>query len=227
MGLFDFIKSASPNGRISSAERKTKTETLLKSLNIPFIDHLPLVAEEEDIVLRSPQEIARRAIVLVYLCYAADFPESKNQVISFLKEKNLWNSVSQEEQELFGAEITRQQQIDLSWRAEATWLLLWTINKVKRLELPTRYVNVGAMMDLFPGFMKDPGKFIESARLRPVSEILDVLDLTYRLHWATRDAQLKSLPPLKVDAGIVEERHYAINWVTCYAEDWDDISTDT
>lgn len=227
MGLFDFLKPAAPNGRISSAERKAKTESLLKSLNIPFIDHLPLVEEEEDVRLRTAPEIAKRAIVLAYLCYAADFSDAKNQVISFLKEKNLWDSVSPLEQKLFGSEITREQQINLSWRAEATWLLLWTINKVKKLELPIGYVNVTAMMDLFPGFMKDPAKFIDSARLRPTAEILDALDLTYRLHWATRDAQLKNLPPLKVDAGILEERHYAINWVTCYAEDWDDITTDT
>jgi hypothetical protein len=63
--------------------------------------------------------------------------------------------------------------------------------------------------------------------LRPVSEILDMADLIYRLHWASRDAYLnKKDPPAKLNEGIIEERHYAINWITCL-EEWDDITTDT
>ena len=33
--------------------------------------------------------------------------------------------------------------------------------------------------------------------------------------------------PGDIDTGIIQEWHYAINWITYYDENWDDILTDT
>lgn len=60
-----------------------------------------------------------------------------------------------------------------------------------------------------------------------MSDILDVSDLTYRLHWATRNAELNNSQTIALNSGIVSGRHYAINWVTFYADSWDDVTTDT
>ena len=70
--------------------------------------------------------------------------------------------------------------------------------------------------------------FIETAQLRSVSEILDETDRIYRIHWAVREAQLKEQPvPAGLDPDVVWERHYALNWLTWYADEWDDVTTDT
>ena len=75
--------------------------------------------------------------------------------------------------------------------------------------------------------MTDTKDFIQSASIRTVSEILDLSGLTYRLHWATRHTELNNLETLDLNSSIVQERHYAINWVTYYEDNWDDITTDT
>jgi hypothetical protein len=53
--------------------------------------------------------------------------------------------------------------------------------------------------------------------------------LIYRYHWATTDARIKSQPaPVKLEGGVVQERHYVLNWLIGYLnQEWDDISTDT
>jgi len=71
-------------------------------------------------------------------------------------------------------------------------------------------------------------EFISSARLRPKSEILDETDRIYRIHWAVRDAQINSRPiPAGLNGSVVVERHCALNWLTWYADEWDDVTTDT
>ena len=212
---------------MTSSERKEKTETLLKSLNIPFIDNLPLIEEENEVKLRTPIEIAKRILVLTYLCYVAEVPKDNMSVINFLKQQDLWECVSRDEKQLFQKELTDLDLIDVSWRSEAIWILLWTINKVNDLELPIEEIIISDILDLLPDFKVDTKEFINTATIRTVSEILDQSDLIYRLHWATRNSVLGMLNAPNINSDIVSERHYAINWVTCQEENWDDITTDT
>lgn len=230
MGIFDIFKKPNNGSNPKTAEqRKKQTETYLKSLNIPFIDHLPLIEEESEVKIRAAQEIAERILVLVYLAYVSEVPDERENVIDFLKTNSLWDKVSPDEKELFQKEeLTDQETANISWRSEGVWLLLWTINKVDKLELPTEQVEIPKIVSRLPEFLTDPTEFIKSAIIRPTTEILDQSDLIYRLHWATRNADLNNQPmPANLDLSIIMERHYAINWVTFYADEWDEISTDT
>jgi hypothetical protein len=213
---------------MTSIERKQKTESLLKDLGIPFIDHLPTVEEEDEVNIRTPKEIAKRLLCLTYLCYATEDEESKEQIIDFLKKENLWDSVTEDEKILFTKpKLTDQERVNVSWRSEAIWLLLWTIQKVDILDLPIDEVNIADIVNRLPKLMSSTKDFIESATIRTTGDILDQSDLIYRLHWATRQAELDNDIELELNPSIVVERHYAINWVTYYGENWDDITTDT
>ena len=213
---------------MTSIERKQKTESLLKSVGIPFIDHLPGVEEEHEVQLRTPKEIAQRLLCLTYLCYATEDEESKEQVLAFLKEENLWEGLTEDEKLLFTkSRLTDQEKVNVSWRSEAIWLLLWTIQKVDALDLPIDEVNIADIVDRLPELMSSTKDFVESASIRTIGDILDQSDLIYRLHWATRQAGLDGNTQVELNPSIVAERHYAINWVTYYAESWDDITTDT
>src|SRR5688500_9660503 len=66
----------------------------------------------------------------------------------------------------------------------------------------------------------------QSDEQSPALEYTDVSDLTYRLHWATRHSELNNLKTLDLNSSIIQERHYAINWVTYYEGNWDDITTE-
>jgi hypothetical protein len=230
MGIFDIFKKPNNGSNPKTAEqRKKQTEKYLKSLNIPFIDHLPLIEEESEVKIRTAQEIAERILVLVYLAYVSEVVDERENVIDFLKTNSLWDKVSPDEKELFQKEeLTDQETANISWRSEGVWLLLWTINKVEKLDLPTEQVEIPEIVSRLPEFLTDPTEFIKNANVRPTTEILDASDLIYRLHWATRNADLNNQPmPANLDLSIIMERHYAINWVTFYADEWDEISTDT
>jgi hypothetical protein len=98
---------------------------------------------------------------------------------------------------------------------------------VAKIDLPIEQVEIPKILRLLPDFMTATNEFVETASLRTVSEILDLSDLTYRFHWAARQADLDKLVKSELNLSITEERHYAINWVTYYEENWDDITTDT
>ena len=212
---------------MTALERKHRTEKLLKYLDIPFIDHLPLIEEENEVQIRSAQDIAKRLLILTYLCYVGEVPDATSDVITFLKSEKLWDNVSADERELFQKELTDKEKVNISWRTEAIWLLLWAINKVDKLELPQNEVSIPDILECLPKIMASTKDFIESATIRTTSDILDVSDLTYRLHWATRNAELNNSRTTDLNSSIVSERHYAINWVTFYMDNWDDITTDT
>lgn len=230
MGILDIFRlRKNGNSPKTAQQRKKQTEKQLKSMGIPFIDHLPVVDEESEVRVRTSREIAERILILVYLAYTSEVPDEREKVIEFLKTNLLWDKVSPAEKELFQKdELTEQEVVNISWRSEAVWLLLWTINKFDNIELPTKQIEIGEIVSRLPKFLTDPREFIETSTVRPTTEILDALDLTYRLHWATRNADLIKQPmPANLSLSIVMERHYAINWVTYYADEWDEVTTDT
>jgi hypothetical protein len=114
---------------MSTSKSKSQTEILLASLSIAFFDRIALIEKEQESEIRSPQDIAKRILILSYLCYIADVEEDKSEVIEFLKKENLWASVTNDEQQLFLKEkLTEKEKINISWRAEGIRLLLFTIN---------------------------------------------------------------------------------------------------
>jgi hypothetical protein len=98
---------------------------------------------------------------------------------------------------------------------------------VEELKPPTEICDVPASVSLLQ--QRSRKQFIEESKLRPIAAILDQNDLIYRYHWAVVDARVNGLKmPEKIDASVVLERHYVLNWLIGYMEqDWDDISTDT
>jgi hypothetical protein len=73
-------------------------------------------------------------------------------------------------------------------------------------------------------------EFIRDAKLLSADEILDATDLIYRYDWVCVNSRLNGkLAPAGLDASVVYERHYALNWLTGYLDkaDWDDVTTET
>jgi hypothetical protein len=213
---------------MSALKSKSQTEILLESLNIPYYDRFPLINKEQESEIRSPQDIAKRILVLTYLSYISNVGEDRLEVIEFLKEEDLWDSVTKQEQIQFLKEtLTEKERINISWRSEGIWLLLFTINKIDKIELPQQEIAMDSIFAQIPDFMKQTKEFIQSAVIRSPAEILDQLDLIYRIHWALRNAASNNLAPLDLNPSIVFERHHAINWVIDPSLNWDDVTTDT
>jgi hypothetical protein len=210
---------------MTALERKHNTEIVLKQFNIVLNDQLPPLEEEADIVMKSPGEIAERIVVLTYLSCAGQQEHLREDIIEFLKSEKIWQSVSEQEKELFTkTELSDDDKTVIAWRSEAILFLLWTINKIESLSLPAEEVDMNEMFQVLPGFFESTEKFISSASVRSASEILDQADFAFRFQWAARETDLNSetgLSSFPFNPGILYERYHAVNWVTGIEGEWE------
>lgn len=210
-----------------SAARKARSEAVLAREGVPFIAHLPMLEPVAQTRFRSTEAVANRAICLLLVSGMGETGDY-NLMHPFIDEWGAGPHLSPAELAFLNTrEPTQHDRVQFSWRYEGLSALVWSLGFPHDLGRPDHIVDVGALV----GMMRDlgPEGFRANARLRDGAEILDVLDLTYRYHWAVVDARLNGREaPAGLDGGVVMERHYALNWLTSYADqDWDDISTDT
>jgi len=210
--------------------RKEKTEKILKNKGIKVNVNLPRVESENETTIREPKEIARRVTILATTNMVAYNRITGTQAIEYLKKYKLWKFVTPNEKS-FVNNPTDEQKNQETWKSEGIWVLMWALKNVDEIEFPNKMVDLNKIPpEKYPiGEEKDPNKFINSFNeIRSKSEILDVMDLYYRLDWACVDARINNREINKVLSGVVYERHYALNWLVNYMEQkWDDISCDT
>jgi hypothetical protein len=181
-------------------------------------------------IVRSAQEVARRAIALYCttgLAYGAD----RADLLRWLAENDLKTALSPYEAKLFAASaLSERETIQVTWYAERLIVLLWALCKIDELPPANEQCNTAIAAKFLPPFADiQVAAFMDGARLRPDIELIEMADKTLNLHWAARDAKFNNRPPPShVDIGIILERHYAINWVTGYEGlEWDMVTADT
>ena len=212
-----------------SQKRKQRSEKLLTKLGSEYLPSLPVIETEEEMQLRSSFEIGRRIICLLCVAAVSDGVD-RLEIIDWLKKEKIYKHLSNDERQfLIKKNPDKNELIKFSWQSECLWLLLWSVNKVKR-DLPIEECDINMIIDVVPGFGESISDFINSLKIKNKKEILDLSDFLYRAHWTTRQFSLDNKTNIGVlNPGVVQEWHYAINWLTCYNEidDWDEITTDT
>jgi hypothetical protein len=180
--------------------------------------------------LRDPKEIAIRAIILDVLVSVAHKNDSR-ELISWLKRENLWEKVTEKEKLfLTASEPTKNDYIKATWRIESLNILLWSIGKLKSAGSTASLCDTQAIQDMSDSYyLRSTKEFIKNAKLIDRELILSQKEVIYQLHWEVRDARIKGIAPSdKHNPGVVQERHYALNWLIGYMDqEWDDITTDT
>jgi len=210
-----------------SERRKKRSEELLKILGIPIDPSLPPIESEEETTPPSAKDMAKRA---VGFCAVALRGEGLKQqeVISLLNGKDVWASATPEEKKfLLKKKPARQEMINFKWRYESLWVLLWALGHEEDLGAPTSICDVQRAVRMVLDIPSED--FIQRAKSRPISKILDEADLIYRYDWAVVDARIKGKEaPGNLNPGVVYERHYALNWLIGYMDqEWDEVTTDT
>jgi Domain of unknown function (DUF4272) len=179
--------------------------------------------------LRSAADVAERCLAL-YAVLASGHGVARGGLVKWLKDEAVWDSVSPEERVfLQSRSITQADVAKATWRAEALMPLVWALGLIARLRPPTELCDLPSLRSVLPPIGSAVSDFVSRAKLRDEEEIFDVLEDTFQAHWAIRDA-VKHGKPLAYahEAEVVEERHQALNWLVCYAnQDWDDVTTDT
>jgi len=209
-------------------ERKFRSEEICKFEGVSVNPHLPLVEDESEIKLRTNEEVAWRAMALGIVSVKGEGLE-QSRVLEIVEQYNLQNAFTPHEKDfIYNQNPSESDCAKFSWRYESYWVLLWALSYIKELGRPDQICDVPTAVRIMIDSV-NANTFIENARLRNIDEILDATDLIYRYHWACVDARLKGqTTPARLDAGVVYERHYALNWLVGYLEqEWDEISTDT
>jgi hypothetical protein len=209
-------------------QRRERSESLLRSEGIPLRKKpLPTLPTETEAKRRTKKEVAQRAIVLLAVAVKAEGLETE-LLRSFLLQYGVKHEhFSPKELDfLYNPAPSDQYRSLFGWRYEAAWTLLWALGFVDRLDRPSKICDAGEAMKILRG-RRNEIQFIKEAELRPMAEILDQADLIYRYHWAVREARRSGTPvPEGLDPDVVEERHYALNWLHQDWQ-WDLITLDT
>lgn len=122
----------------------------------------------------------------------------------------------------------QQQRVQFSWRYERSWVLLWALGYIEKLDYPPSICDVPKLASTVSG--KTVDQLVREAKPRRLSDILNEADLIYRIHWAVVEERVNKTVavPSAIDRGVVLERHAALNWLIGYLDqEWDEITTDT
>jgi hypothetical protein len=184
-------------------------------------------SEETELEHKSARQVAERCLAIIAVVSRAHEAPSE-EVRDWLDQHDLTECLSPAEQAFVDKrDLTHEEVVDFSWRAEALAALLWALGGIPTL-MP---LNVQIDLDgnpLLEVIASDPAEFIRDAQLRPAEELDEAEADLYHQHWRVRDAQLFGKPmPAELDPGIVYQRRYALSWVVGWGENWDDVPTDT
>ncbi|MFO0660097.1 MAG: DUF4272 domain-containing protein [Polyangiaceae bacterium] len=211
--------------------RKSSTLRELSSKGIDILPILPPVVSEKEVELRAASEVAKRCLGLLTIALRAESLSIQKEIsIDDLRSRiprGLENLSPKEKAFLESARPDKKELTNFSWRYEAVCLLGWALGGLPTLDFPSTPTEIGPVVASL--LEVDADVLIEKAELRATHEILDALDLHFRLHWATTQSRTRgSQAPSGLDGGVIYERLYALNWLTSFEDaDWDDVTTPT
>jgi len=211
-------------------DRKASSESKLRALAVPVNEQLPMIEAEQEVELRSLDEVLRRLVALRVVVDKA-FLGAKSETSSYIVAHDMLPWLSAVERAfLLDQSPSKRDGIHFSWQLEALYFVAWCAGLLECSEVPNEESSVKPILHLFPVGAEQPDRLRSAIRLRDKSTVLDRADLLYRLHWAVRNAKLAgSQAPKGIDGGVVQEWHRAVNWMIRYdaEDDWDQVGTDT
>lgn len=232
MGLFDIFNKGTK--KKTPEERRSISNKKIKSLGIACYENLPLLEDSTEVSLKSLDEICKRAIACLLSTQIAcdiaennDYNESKELFLKLLKEFEVEDCLLEKEKKLFDGTFQNQDVIDVAWTYEAYWSLVWALGLVNNIDYPTDVCDCQKAIRLV-GDCKNFEEFKKQCKLRDIEEILDMLDLHYRYHWATTEKRINPATPIaELNPDVVVERRRGLEWLISSEEDWNEISMDT
>jgi hypothetical protein len=216
----------SPKPTSEQLKRKKKSMAIVAKMGLPTLESLPVVEDELQIRPRAPEEVAQRCLA-VTICAVKGETGDQKLVESLVGRFSASEFFSPKEAAFIrDAKPLKQDLVDFAWRYECGHVLLWALGRLDSIKGPHEICDVPGEMKI----IRETGAkaFVSEAKVRPLSEILDMADLYYRLHWAAIELRLKGKTSDAANEEIIRERHRALNWLIRYLDQaWDNITTDT
>jgi len=207
-------------------QRKSASEARVQSLDLPINENLRLLAADDEVQLRSPEEVLQRMIALWAVVGSAMIPGNRHFYRYMVGNRyQPWLS-TRESRFLLKEDPGEAQRIQYSWQLEPLYFIGWCAGLIEHIEIPKGPSSLKDIVGLFPKDMTPPERLKAAIRLRSTAEIMDQVDLVYRLDWGVRHVQpTGDDTPLAVNAGVIQEWHRAANWMIRHKgqDDWDHV----
>lgn len=204
---------------------REKSKATAADLGYEVNSVVPLL--EELTPVRSSKELADRLLGL-FACVASAYGYSRKAARRWIEANGLWSAITESERR-FLATGEAQKRSELLWRVEGLWCLAWAVSMHDALDVGKACAD--DFVTMFPplDLNCDLTQFRSRLNLRSLEDLVEMLDLTYCLHWSIKSATLNGSPvdptgPLSLR--VIEERRRALEWVFDRT-DWDEISLDT
>lgn len=215
----------------SSQSRKELSESRLEKLGIIYNNNLPFTIEKDEVIIRDAKEVSSKIVSLWEVVNIANESNnsSRTESIEFLKDKDLWESLSPFDQEfLISDKHSEQRIIDMTWRTEVLKVLFWSLNEVPSLGKPIEDGSLVKISRKVQRKYNSMDSFLNFTKLRPTKEIFNEADFIYRLHWCSREHRRNNQNvPSSYNYSVIRERDFALRWLTNPILKWDEISLDT
>ena len=210
--------------------RKNRSIEQLKKRGITLPINSPVQIRESDAKLKSPEEIIRR-MAAVFACslkaqaytspreVASPAEWSMNAIKRLDAQYGVTEQFTHKEAEYARRAIDSQHQHHLL-RFESCQVLLWALG-LSKLGWPDEKCDLNFIMRIIRD--ADTEVLMRIAKPRPLNQILDMHDITFRLHSLCVLGNEKAETEAHVDHDVVYERHYALNWLVSVdgISDWD------
>ena len=215
-------------------KRRDKSNEIIESLGITCFRDLPLIEGSNEVELKNIDQICKRAIASLLSIQLAcdiiegnDYYESKEYFLDLLEKFGVKDNLLYKEIKLFDGDYTMQDAVDVSWTYECYWALCWAIGLINKMGFPSDVCNSKIAIS-FVSICKDYNDFKRKVKLRNIEEILDMLDLYYRYHWACVEKKVNDSAEIKdLNGEVVAERRRGIEWLIKDDNDWNDIVLNT
>lgn len=217
-----FWPSRKPEDPLDPAATRVRSDERLRRVGVRYPAHLPLL--DRPSTLRPLEEAVVRTAVLnamAGIAHGAPLEVAKG----WLEEHRLLTGLTPRERAFVEQGVGRSN--SWFWSVESLWALMWAMGKVEEL-----HWNRGCT----PNFVEmmprpnNPGsweRWREGLALRPLSDIFQLADEAYGVHWAARDARLKGWDcPVKLREPEIEARRMALDWLIGDTA-WDDLDLST
>ncbi|MBC3936725.1 DUF4272 domain-containing protein [Undibacterium rugosum] len=210
--------------------RKELSELTLHKRGIRINLQLPLIESEDEITLRSEEQLRDRMLALHLCCLVAQ-PEQQALVHQLITARQLRHSLSAQEASWIEGGLSPSALPEFAMHCHyALHFLQWATGLQSTPGMPDRAERL-ADLNLTNNLLATEGHTTQvSLRVRSKSDLLDWADLLYRLHWSVRHAHITNKPtPGRLHAASVLAWHQAANWLIAYdnEDNWDLVSTET
>ena len=155
-------------------------------------------------------------------------PENVSFFVGLLKQFGVEDALNAKERKLYSMQFGQQDALDVVWEYECYWSLVWALGLIEDIRDASEICDCDTAIRLVAG-CKSLQEFEAQCKLRSIDEILDMLDLYYRYHWACvqKRAIDPTLPTGNLNEEVVFERRRGLEWLISEEDDWHDIALHT